>query len=93
MHFGLPVGIDVIEALRQQRRAGRQHGAEARQRVRGARRQPCFVAGVDVLRGGPENADGLGIDQVGEPGGLGMGFSGHQNANYCPDNASRQQAR
>ena len=68
VHVGFDVAVDVFEAFRRQRRAGRGDHPQRRELVRAHRRDAGLAAGVDVFRRGAEHGDALVLRIVPERG-------------------------
>ena len=68
----LDAPVDEVEALRHQRRTGRENRAERRQIVGPAGLQPRLLEGIDVFGAGPEDADPILLGEIEQAVAVGM---------------------
>ena len=78
MHVGLHLGVDELEALRRERRAGGGDGPQLLEPVGPARRQPTLGGGLDEPCRGAEERDALGVGEVEQPHRVGCAVVQHQ---------------
>src|SRR5690606_5302712 len=62
------VAIDIVEALRGQRRAGGENAAQTAQAVAACRLYAGLFQGSEIPGADTEDIDALGVDQVDQPG-------------------------